>query len=42
MKDIDLINKDKKISPLLPSKNLKEISPVTKKDLEIFLPGVFK
>ena len=40
MKDLNIISKDKEITPLLPSLELKEISKLTRKDLKLFLPGV--
>ena len=42
MKDLNIISKIKKITPLLPSKEIKEISKSTKKDLKLFLPGVIR
>ena len=40
MKDLNIISKDKEISPLLPSLELKEVTKSTRKDLKLFLPGV--
>ena len=42
MKDLNIISKIKKITPLLPSKEIKEISKSTKKDLKLFLPSVIR
>jgi len=40
MKDLNIISKDKEITPLLPSLELKEVTKSTRKDLKLFLPGV--
>ena len=40
MKDLNIISKDKEINPLLPSLELKEVTKSTRKDLQLFLPGV--
>ena len=40
MKDLNIISKDKEINPLLPSLELKEVIKSTRKDLQLFLPGV--
>ena len=40
MKDLNIISKDKKITPLLPSLQLKEVTKSIRKDLKLFLPGV--
>ena len=40
MKDLNIISKDKEITPLLPSLKLKEVTKSTRKDLKLFLPGV--
>ena len=40
MKDLNLISKNKKITPLLPSLELKKASKLTRKDLKLFLPGL--
>ena len=40
MKDLNLISKNKDITPLLPSVELKEVTKLTRKDLKLFLPGV--
>ena len=40
IKDLNMISKTKKITPLLPSIELKEISKLTRKDLKLFLPGL--
>ena len=42
MKDLNIISKTLEISPLFPSIKLKEISKSTKKDLQLFLPGVIR
>ena len=42
MKDLNIISKTKEITPLLPSKEIKEISKSTKKDLKLFLPSVIR
>ena len=42
MKDLNIISKTKKITPLLPSKEIKEISKSTKKDLKLSLPSVIR
>ena len=40
MKDLNIISKDKEITPLLPSLELKGVTKSTRKDLKLFLPGV--
>ena len=40
MKDLNIISKDKEITPPLPSLELKEVTKSTRKDLKLFLPGV--
>ena len=40
MKELNLISKREEITPLLPSKEIKEISITTSRDMQIFLPGV--
>lgn len=40
MKDLNIVSKKKEITPLLPSIELKEISKLTRKDLDLFLPGL--
>ena len=40
MKDLNIISKDKEITPLLPSLELKEVTKSTRKDLKLFLPGL--
>ena len=40
MKDLNIVSKKKEITPLLPSVELKEISKLTRKDLDLFLPGL--
>ena len=40
MKDLNIISKDKEITPLLHSLELKEVTKSTRKDLKLFLPGV--
>ena len=40
MKDLNLISKNKEITPLLPSLELKEVSKLTRKHLKLFLPGL--
>ena len=40
MKDLNISSKDKKITPLLPSLELKEVTKSIRKDLKLFLPGV--
>ena len=40
MKDLNIISKDKEITPLLPSLELREVTKSTRKDLKLFLPGV--
>ena len=42
MKDLNIISKTLEITPLFPSIELKEISKSTKKDLQLFLPGVIR
>ena len=42
MKDLNIISKTLEISPLFPSIKLKEISKSTKKDVQLFLPGVIR
>ena len=42
MKDLNIISKTKEITPLLPSKEIKEISKSTKKELKLFLPSVIR
>ena len=39
MKDLNIISKTKEITPLLPSKEIKEISINTTNDMQLFLPG---
>ena len=39
MKDLNIISKNKEITPLLPSIELKEVTKSTRKDLKLFLPG---
>ena len=39
MKDLNIISKSKEITPLLPSKEIKEISINTTNDMQLFLPG---
>ena len=39
MKDLNIISKKKEITPLLPSKEIKEISISTTNDMQLFLPG---
>ena len=39
MKDLNIISKNKDITPLLPSKEIKEISITTTKDMQLFLMG---
>ena len=40
MKELNLISKREEITPLLPSKEIKEISITTSRDMQLFLPGV--
>ena len=40
MKDLNIISKSKEITPLLPSKEIKEISINTTNDMQLFLPGL--
>ena len=40
MKDLNIISKDKEITPLLPSLELKKVTKSIRTDLELFLPGV--
>ena len=42
MKDLNIISKTKEITPLLPSKELKEISINTTNDMQLFLPSVIR
>jgi len=40
MKDLNIVSKTKEITPLLPSKEIKEISINTTNDMQLFLPGL--
>ena len=40
MKDLNMISKKNEITPLFPSKELKDVSKLTRKDLNLFLPGL--
>ena len=42
MKDLNIISKTKEITPLLPSKEIKEISINTTNDMQLFLPSVIR
>tara|TARA_Y100001968_G_C19388376_1_gene734149 strand:+ start:274 stop:957 length:684 start_codon:yes stop_codon:yes gene_type:complete len=41
LKELNIISKNLEITPLMPSKELREISIKTKRDLENYLPGAF-
>ena len=40
MKDLNIVSKTNEITPLLPSKEIKEISINTTNDMQLFLPGL--
>ena len=40
MKDLNIVSKTKEITPLFPSKEIKEISINTTNDMQLFLPGL--